>query len=521
MNFLIVIGSIAAAGLLIRIWTGALNVKAVEEESLAAVEQKHPYLPKPGAIAVSVLIAGILFFLSLKYNTKTSLASLTGSTAAIRTIVVFLLISVFGFFDRYRWHGSRDRYQYFLAFVLSTLVTWVLIMFKRAFFEAGIEHDPFLMALGFTLIVIGWKFLFGPWGAPMKATVLGTFIFWAIYALLRYKTQGELVATGLAAIVAIIPALIWCRLFLSYHTTRFSVVILAFFAGMLSTVPILFYSELTMRAVELNFFIFKITPLSYGSSSQAFVSDSIFKSVTGTQSILLTTLVTYLIVGVIEEASKFWVLNRSGRQFFRSIDDALQLAIVVAIGFAFAENLVNPTYFVSFVQDYLITPASPQWGPFLGSVIGRSVLTCMVHIVSTGVMGYYVGLAFFASPLLKEQFMQGKIHTVLTTVHDMLNVRTEAIFARTQLILGLFYAIVLHGIFDFTVSLSEVLPGHPATIGALLGQSPDSFLSGIAITLLPSVLYVVGGFWLLTYLFERKEDMKEFGAVVESQTFVS
>jgi hypothetical protein len=31
----------------------------------------------------------------------------------------------------------------------------------------------------------------------------------------------------------------------------------------------------------------------------------------------------------------------------------------------------------------------------------------------------------------------------------------------------------------------------------------------------------VGGFWLLAYLFERKEDMKEFGAVVESQSFVA
>ncbi len=521
MQLLLIIGSIVAAVVLIRIWSGAMNVKAVEEESLASVEKRHPYLPKVGAIIASVVVAGILFFLSLKYGTNTSLKSLSGSPAILRTVFVFVAISAFGLFDQARWHGSKDRYQYFFAFVLGTLLTWILIAFKRAFFEAGIAQDPFLMALGITCVIIGWKFLFGPWSASIKATVLGTFLFWVIYAILRYKTHDELVATGLAAVVAMIPVLIWCKLFLSYHRQRLSVVVLAFFAGMLSTVPILFYSELANRSVELNFFIFKIVPLSYGSSSQNFVSTSIFKSVSGTESVVLVTLVTYLIVGVIEEASKFWVLRHSSKQFFRSIDDALQLAIVVAIGFAFAENLVNPTYFVGFVTDYLIRPASPEWGPFIASVIGRAVLTNMVHIVSTGVTGYFFGLAFFASPLLRQQFSEGKVHPIIFMIHRMLNLRSESIYAQTQMTIGLVSAIVLHGLFDFTVSLPDVLPGHPATLGAILGQSQQSFLSGISITLLPSILYVVGGFWLLTYLFERKEDMKEFGAVVETQAFVS
>lgn len=106
-------------------------------------------------------------------------------------------------------------------------------------------------------------------------------------------------------------------------------------------------------------------------------------------------------------------------------------------------------------------------------------------------------------------------------IHRMLSVRTEAVFSKTQLVTGILLAIVLHGCFDFIVSLPDVLPNHPATLGALLEMPPSSFLYGIGITVIPSLLYVVGGFWLLTYLFERKEDMKEFGAVVDSQSFVS
>ncbi len=521
IQFLAIIGAIGAAVILIRVWTGVMNAQAVEMESLASVEKRHPYLPKLGAIIVSALIAGLLLALSLRYGKNTSIASLTGTTAFYRTVFVFIAISAFGFFDQFRWHGSKDRHKYFYAFALGTLVTWILIAFKRAFFETGIGQDPFLMALGITCVVIGWRFLFGPWSASIKATVLGTFIFWVSYAILRYDTKTELLATGIATVIALLPVIVWCRIFLGYHKERLSVVLLAFFAGMLSTVPILFYNELMIRGIELNFFIFRVIPVSYGGASKEFVSESIFKGTSGATSILLTTLVTYLIVGVIEEVSKFWVLHRSGQQFFRSIDDTLQLAIIVALGFAFAENLANPTYFVGFVKDYLIESPSPQWGPLMGAVLGRGILTMMVHILSTGVMGYFFGLALFASPLLRKQFEAGRTHPIVFAMHRMLSLRTETLYARIQMTFGLVSAIVLHGIFNFIVSLPDVLPGHPNTVGALLGMGPQNFLSNIDITLVPSLLYVVGGFWLLSVLFEKEEDMKEFGAVVETQSFVS
>lgn len=521
MQLLVAIGVLIAAFVLIRIWTGAMNVRSVEQESLSAIEEKHPYLPHRGAIVVSVIVAVTLLALSFLFAKNAVLRSFLSSTAVIRTIVVFAIISAFGIFDRFRWHGSSDRHKYFYAFVLGTVVTWILIAFKRVFFETGVGEDPFLMALGITCVVVGWRFMFGPWSASIKATVLGTFVFWVCYAILRHKTSAELIATGIASIVAIIPVIIWCRLFLSYHKERTAIVLLAFFAGMLSTAPILFYSELTNRGIELNFFLFRIVPVHFGSSSEQFVAESIFKNFTGTHAIVLTTLMTYLMVGLIEEISKYWVLRHSSRDFFRSIDDVLQLSIIVALGFAFAENIVNPSYFVGFVQKYLLAPGGPQWGTFIGSTVGRSVLTVMVHVLSTGVIGYFFGLAFFASPLIRDQFQRGTFHPIFESVHRLLSLRTERMYARCHILFGLTVAIVLHGLFDFIVTLPDVLPGNPSTVGQLLGSPPQSFLSSISITLLPSILYVVGGFWLLAYLFERKEDMKEFGQVVETQAFVS
>lgn len=529
MQIFLAVGIVVAVVVLIRVWTGAMNLHAVEDESLASVEHKQLYLPKFGAIALSVVIGGILLFLSLKYGKNTSLQSFTGSAAMSRTLIVFFGISALGLFDQFRWHGLTDRYKYFYAFVLATLVSWILIQFKRGFFEFGVS-DPFLMALGIVCIVIGWRFLFGPWSASVKVTVLGTFLGWVAYAMLRYESRLDLLATFIAAIVALIPVVLWCWLFLRYHRERLSIVILAFFAGMLSTVPILFYSELTKRSVELNFFFFKIVPLNFSTTSGQFVSTSIFHEATGVQSVVLTTLVTYLLVGVIEEVSKFWVLKKSGPQFFRSIDDALQLAIIVAIGFAFAENLANPTYFVGFVKDYLLRPATPDWISFIGSVTGRAVLTTMVHVLSTGILGYFLGISIYAAQILSERFQRGRGYSYALAIHRMFSLsfddiathlRADRVFAFAQLSLGLVASIVVHGLFDFVVTLPEVLPGNPDTIGALLGAGRTSFLSNISLVLVAALLYVLGGFWLLAYLFNRTEDIKERGVSVQTTVVVS
>lgn len=522
MPILLIIGVGIVAFVLIRLWTGAMNVSSIENQSLADVESKHPYLPSLKVMAGGLVATAAVIGLSMSFGKTTAFREVIDSSTAYRSLFVFLAIVAFGIFDQLRWHGSKDRYRYFFAFVLGTIVTWILIAFKRALFETGIQQDPFLGALGVVCVVVAWKFLFGPWSASIKSTVLGTFVFWVAYAILRQKNGEELLAIAMATIVAMVPVVIWCKLFLSYHKQRLSYVFLAFFAGMLSTAPILFYHELMTRSIQLNFFLFKVTPLSFGTSSNAFVRNTLLDGASGktTTTIVLTTLVTYLIVGTIEEFSKYWVLRHSSKTFFRSIDDVMQLAIIVAIGFAFAENLLNPTYFVGFVRNYLIRPETPLWGVFIGNVVGRSVLTNMVHILSTGVLGYFFGLAFFASPLLRDQFAQGKVHPVINAVRTLLDLRTELVYGRFQMTIGLLIAFILHGIFNFTVSLPDALPGNPGTIGALIGAESSSFLNGIAITLIPAVLYVVGGLWLLVYLFARKEDMKEFGTVVDTQAFV-
>lgn len=407
----------------------------------------------------------------------------------------------------------------FFAAVLGTSLSIGLIRTVALFLKPGAQDNPYAMALALLLVVLGWKALFGPWEVQTKLTMLATFLFWICLHLFWKDTPEEHTVRLIAAATALVPAAIWCMLFLRYHRERMSAVCLVFLAGMLSTVPILFYDTLVRRGVEMQFFLFRIKPESFNVTAQNFVTGQLAGG-GQTTSLLMATFLSFVFVGLIEEVSKYWVLSRSARQIFVSIDDVMQLSIIAAIGFAFAENIINPVYFSSFVREYLLHGAAPDVGGFLSNVLGRSVLTSMVHIVSTGVLGYFLGLAIFAGPVLAERHASGRTYRVLAVLHRMLRLREVSIFRVQMLATGLLSAVLLHGLFNFLVTLPEILPGQPRSVAELIGPSAPAVLDLIPLLLIPALLYVVGGFWLLTTLFLRKENIAEHGHLVLQEALV-
>ena len=405
------------------------------------------------------------------------------------------------------------------SFITGSVIALVLVSFAHAMADPKIQGNAFLIALAIVVIVLLWKFLFGPWDSLVKAEVLGTFVFWIAVEILKAQTMEGRLATLLAAFVAAIPAAIWCLLFLRYHFKRLSVVLLTFLAGMLSTAPILFYDSVVRRGVEMHFFLFKITPASFMQSSKSFVTQSLTGEAGIISASVAVTVVSFALVGVIEEWSKHWVTKKSDPAYFTSVNDVMQLSIIAAIGFAFAENIVNPNYFIAFVTNYLVEPPSPQWAPFIGSVFGRSIITNMVHITSSGVLGYFYGLAFFAKPALEEDRAKGKKHHIVLLLHRLTGVSRIELYKEMMMLSGLLWSIGLHSFFDIAVSLPETMPGNPHTVGELLGYTGP--LSGVSLILAPALLYVFGGFALLTHLFHRKEDLKEFGYRLKQEVFVS
>ncbi len=512
LTFVVVLIAIVVLG---RVCMGIFNVLFLEEESLASIEKRHPYLPSIQIIISVVFVTVLLFLLALK--TMGGVAPFDGPHGWMRMAGVFGIMGVCWVVARLKWPATSQHYLY--ATMIGTIITFILISFHRALLNQG-GTNPYFTAAGVVCLYIVWRFLFGPWRPRVKVVVLSTFIFWVGVHIIFGETDAERLAHLLAIIIALIPALIWCALFLGYHRQRVDLIILMFLSGMLSTAPILFYDAVVRRGIELHFFLFKIVPESFTQSTNMFVTDTI-SGMASAQSTLVAALISFLFVGLIEEFSKFWVLRKSGETSFTSIEDVMQMAIIVAIGFAFAENILNPRYFLTFVQEHLVAPEHPDWAAFLGNVLGRAVLTHMVHIVSTGVLGYFYGWALFAQPLYEEGAKEGKKFFVVRMFHKLLRLPESVVLHREMLSAGFICAVISHGVFNFLVTVPSILPGHPRTIGDLIGSAPGSLLHSIAILMVPSLLYVVGGFWLLTVLFHSKSATKKRGYFVQTDTFVN
>ncbi len=433
-----------------------------------------------------------------------------------KTLIVLLAIALVMGLDVVSRLRHRH-YHYAFGVIVGTGLSAGLLQFASLLLSGA--GTPYVMGIGVLLLFLLWRLLFGAWETHVKAAVLGSFILWVGLRILWKEGDHERTAHLLAFLVAVIPALLWSLLFLKYHRERLSTVMVMFFGGIVSTAPILFYDALLKRGVEMQLFFLRIVPENFNDTVGQFIREA-FPPLTEVQGISLSLLFTFLLVAFLEECCKFWVLKSTGKYLYSSIDDVIQMGVLVAIGFAFAENILNEGYFLGFVRDYL-TEGRTDWASFVGNVAGRSVLTSMVHILSTGVMGYFLGLAVFAGPYLQEQRPSGPLRWLLSVLMRAFGRPQKDIFRSLMLISGLSVATALHALSNFMVSLPDSLPGNPRTLGDIFQAPPGSPLHWVALLLFPSLLYVGGGFWLLSFLFTRAENMRERGRVFTTDTFVS
>lgn len=447
------------------------------------------------------------------------ISSLT--VAPEKTVSVLVVVGILASFDLTRRFEGRKHVHYLLGCVLGTFLSVGFLQGVPLLFSQNVASNPFAVALGVVLLFVLWRLLFGPWDTHVKATVLGMFLFWIALHMIEAKMPQDRLVTVISMTVALVPAALWAWMFLPYHSEKPARIALMFFAGMASTAPILFYDALVDNGSQLHFFYFRVVPESFNAATQSFVNSE-FHGAAPLSMTMTSVLLSFLFVAIIEEGSKYWVLRKSGERLFSSIDDALELSIIVALGFAFAENILNSSYFPSFVNQYLLRAESRDLMAFVGNVAGRSILTTMVHVVSTGIVGIALGRAMFARSILHDDLRRPR-RTVRFSrlIGNALNIDPVIVFRSLTLSVGFLFGVLSHTAANFIVTLPEILPGHPKTVGEAFGYAPDSFMSGISLILFPSLFYVVGGFLLLTWLLEWQSNRAERKKYLLEEAFVS
>ena len=342
-------------------------------------------------------------------------------------------------------------------------------------------------------------------------------------------------------LLALAPAAVWFVIFNKENPERLASSLFALVAWWLSTLPVLFYQKLW--GYEGNFIFFKLTPVNFQDNIISLFWFSSFNSATQAASsdyfgiAVLALFSAFIWVWFLEELFKHVVINPRFvyalglatlwimfYQFFlaaevsytyvwtvgaylvflyfmprvirfKSIDDAISLAIIAAIWFSFVENLIYFWFKWESIEAALwINSFFQAWAweiiKFLGFVFIRVSVVTMIHVLCSWVFWYHFWLAHFAKPELIQEMRDWRTHKVLDYLHAKLKISNDNLFVIEQLIKALWISILLHWIYDLVVQINLTL-----------------FWIPLIILIMP--IYFFWGFLYLFALLEDKNNKRE------------
>lgn len=264
----------------------------------------------------------------------------------------------------------------------------------------------------------------------------------------------------IAGSLALIPAMFWGYIFYSKQPENKTTTARLFLSGIVSVAPLLLYKYLWQFFPWINAFTY----------TNAFNDNMIgFSNVA---MIPFDVLMTFMIVGIIEEVAKFSAVRMVHRKKVCSITDCIEYFILVALGFSFAENIL---YFYNIMS---VRGVDNIFLPF----IFRSLFSTFAHVMFSGVLGYFYGLAKLAPKVLDESYNQEK-WTLTRTIIKTFRLDRTSTFQHEKVVQGLFIATIMHAFFNIFLEMNW------------------TFL------IIP---YLTVGFILLSYLFDNRRVDKDY-----------
>lgn len=267
--------------------------------------------------------------------------------------------------------------------------------------------------------------------------------------------------------LAAIPAFIWGHIFRKKSPGDRKLTALTFILGALAVFPILIYKFLWQYFPWMNAFAFA------ERYSDDFIGFSNFIILP------LSVVITFMIVGIIEEIMKLLAVKSVDDKAIKHIDDAIEFFVVAALGFSFTENILY------FYNIWLGQGVHNLILPFLF----RSSFSTFAHLLFSGVLGYYYGIAHFSKPILQEEIKKNRHHWTIL-FHKLLSIRKEKLFREQKMAEGLILSIGLHALFNIFLEME------------------------LTFMIVP---FLVGGYITLNYLFAKKENHKQYGRLLTQE----
>lgn len=238
-----------------------------------------------------------------------------------------------------------------------------------------------------------------------------------------------LLTYGISGIAAAIPIAIWLYILFKKTTQDRKYIVWSFIGGVLAVTALMLLKAFWEKNPEYDIFNYLSRKVN---NPKAFYA------------------ATYITVGVLEEIVKQLLLRYldTKKAVIRSIDDSIKFSLVAALGFAFAENIF---YFQSTYEAF-----EGFSGALVITFVFRSTFTAAGHMCFSGLFGYFYGLARFSANIEQEAKFEGKKFYFTRFISRLFNLAETGILRRKYIIEGLMTAILLHGVFNFILSLEEM-----------------------------------------------------------------
>jgi len=264
--------------------------------------------------------------------------------------------------------------------------------------------------------------------------------------------------------LAAIPALIWGYIFYAKQKGKKVFSLMTFLVGAFSVFPILLYK-----------FSWQFIPSINAFRVADFYKDDMI-GISNVMMIPVSVVITFMIVGIIEEIMKMFSVKFIDDDEIKDIDDSIEFFIIAALGFSFMENILY------FYNIWIANGASNLFIPFMF----RSSFSTFAHIMFSGVFGYYYGIAHFAKPILQKE-LKGKRWHWINVLHRVFGFSREKMFHEEKLLEGAFIAITLHALFNVMLEMNWTFLIFP---------------------------FLAAGYMVLSHMFNDKENQKKYGKVM-------
>lgn len=315
-------------------------------------------------------------------------------------------------------------------------------------------------------------------------------------------------------LISLLPVLVWLYAFRHNLPQRKGYLLLTFVAGMLSVLPIKLYEKywdsglLYLEHTNLFVYLGDLLAGGGGAALLAYITTTVLvvlgiflfvalmmmllEILTGDNSIIvfkrkfrqvletpfffisvgvLCGLVAFagtltlnekvwmfMIVGVLEEFTKHLVLRFSDEEKIHSVGEAIQFSVVVALGFAFVENL---QYFSNISQINLFS-----WPEFMMLVGLRSLVSVGAHISFSAILGYFYGVAKFANTIYAQEVLEYR-HPFIEKMHQLIHLKGAVLFHEQKMMEGVLLAMLLHGIYNSLLEFGYVSMALPMVGGMM------------------------------------------------------